>query len=136
MTVPGIQGIQQFAIPQSGTYSLRVAGARGGDRPGYSSQAGAGASLTVSKAFTAGDTISVIVGQQGVASVVGGYNYGGGGGGSYIFDSAGNLLAVAGGGGGPSTTFSPFQDNVNPSGQPAGITLDGAGTAGKLNNMH
>jgi gliding motility-associated-like protein len=84
------QGIQEWTVPQTGTYTIITAGAQGGGSNG-----GEGASIQGEFNLNAGDVLKVLVGQQGTLND----NGGGGGGGSYVVLN-GNPLSVAGGGGG------------------------------------
>lgn len=107
-------GYQDFKIIQSGTYRLRVRGARGGHNTRLGSgngTGGQGAEIDVNFTFSAGDALRIIVGQHGVTETSGGS--GGGGGGSFVLYGSSmtafantdtyitnNLLVAAGGGGG------------------------------------
>lgn len=97
VTVAG--GIQSWTVPATGDYRITVVGAQGaaGD-PDVAG--GAGAQVQATLNLTAGTTLEIAVGQQGIADQPGSDNgNGGGGGGSFVVSSASPLL-VAGGGGG------------------------------------
>ena len=108
-------GEQTFNVTETGTYELEVWGAQGGSPNG-----GYGGYSTCKINLTAGDTLYINVGGQGVGST-GGYNGGGnstgdnyyaGGGATHIAKSSGllttfennrdDIIIVAGGGGGGS----------------------------------
>jgi hypothetical protein len=87
-------GIQEWTVPTSGTYSITMAGAKGGGTNG-----GRGARIYGEFNLTQGQILKIIVGQMGSASS----NYGGGGGGGsfvWLSTSISEPLIAAGGGGG------------------------------------
>ena len=87
------QGIQAWTVGKSGTYTVRCAGARGGN--GRNRSPGNAYTKAAQFNFTQGETIYIVVGQRGNG------NNGGGGGGSFLYynSSANPLIAGAGGGG-------------------------------------
>jgi hypothetical protein len=90
------QGIQEWTAPITGTYSITLAGAKGGGTNG-----GRGARLSGDFELTQGQALRILVGQMGISS----NNYsGGGGGGSFVWlaSSTTEPLIAAGGGGGQS----------------------------------
>jgi hypothetical protein len=102
-------GIQQFVIPTSGLWGLEAWGAQGGNS---TIAGGLGARMKGEFNFTAGQVISILVGQQGLGQSG---NAAGGGGGSYV--ALGNVpQLVAGGGSG---------GNIATPGLPAGINMPG-----------
>jgi autotransporter-associated beta strand protein len=92
-------GSSQLFLPQTGTYTLEVAGAQGGSN-GPILAGGFGAVIEGTTAsFTSRDSLSFYVGGIGVGTsdfTLGG----GGGGGSFLFDNTTSSLLVAAGGGG------------------------------------
>jgi hypothetical protein len=80
------QGIQEWTVPDTQSYTIICAGSVGGGVGGN------GAILTASISLTAGQVIRIIVGQTGSSAA--------GGGGSFVLTSNGTPLIVAGGGGG------------------------------------
>ncbi len=92
-------GSSQLFLPQTGTYTLEVAGAQGGSN-GPILAGGFGAVIEGTTAnFTSRDSLSFYVGGIGVGTsdfTVGA----GGGGGSFLFDNTTSSLLVAAGGGG------------------------------------
>lgn len=126
-----VNGVQLWRIPASGTYTVTIAGAKGGSgRYG----GGNGVSFTSNLSLTENDTLAIIVGQMGEINSYGAGSGnaggGGGGGGSFIYNNGtGSLLLSAGGGGGGG--------NGSGGGQAAVITtsaLNGApGGAGGTN---
>ncbi len=97
-------GVQQWTVPITGTYTITAGGARGGDGVGLSASSNMGAIMQGDFELTAGDVLNVVVGQNG-GDGVGNCNCGGGGGGgSFVYTGsiggAGLLIAAGGGGGG------------------------------------
>ena len=84
------QGIQEWVVPASGTYSITALGAQGGNNGGL------GASVTGEFDLVSGDVLKILVGQQGSFLGFGS----GGGGGSFVSTTINTPLIVAGGGGG------------------------------------
>jgi len=97
------QGIQQWTVPETGTYEIEVAGAAGATPTSTSFR---GIKISNTFTLTAGNKINIIVGQQG--SIYQNLSAGGGGG-SYVFVNATDSqpLIVAGGGGG----LNDYKDN-------------------------
>ncbi|NJO12924.1 MAG: hypothetical protein HC872_05040, partial [Gammaproteobacteria bacterium] len=88
--------MQRWSVPRGGVYRVTAVGARGGHGTNSPNLAGGcGAEVTGEFTFAVGDTLDVLVGQEGLSS---GYN-GGGGGGTFLA-KAGVPLLIAGGGGG------------------------------------
>ncbi|HZZ22465.1 MAG TPA: glycine-rich protein [Roseiarcus sp.] len=88
-------GEQSFPVLVSGEYSLDVLGASGG--LSRNNADGLGAEVSGDISLTAGETLTLFVGGQGLN---GGYVGGGGGGGGGFVLLGTSVLAVAGGGGG------------------------------------
>ena len=146
------QGIQEWIVPYTGTYTIEAVGAQG-----YGPFGGRGASMSGDFNLTAGDTLKILVGQEAGDPLLGVNQYGGGGG-SFVTYNTNTPLIIAGGGGGSwataytTTTDAPTTNNgnngmngsVNGAGGTAGsggatassadggagITGDGGGTAG------
>ncbi len=91
-------GIQSILITQSGTYTITIAGAQGGDC--CAGTGGFGAMITGELELFEGDVLSVLVGQRGLSGVT---NGSGGGGGSFLLLNEELILAAGGGGGGSSS---------------------------------
>lgn len=87
-------GIQLWTVPKTTTYTITIAGARGGG----SSLFGLGQTVRTTLALTQGQQIKILVGQAGITGVAD-PTTGGGGGGSFIVSGT-TPLVVAGGGGG------------------------------------
>jgi hypothetical protein len=95
-------GIQEWTVPATGTYSIRVGGAegltpeQGGDTKSIA-PGGLGAELTSNFDLTINQVINIVVGQQppNVST-----RSPGGGGGTFVYTSDNVLLIAAGGGGG------------------------------------
>ena len=102
VTVSG--GIQQWTVPSTGRYSIEAWGAKGGQQVG-----GKGAKIKGEFDLSSGETLKILVGQQG-----GAYHSGGGGGGTYVIKQSGNIpLVIAGGGGGQYYENSNHPDNIH-----------------------
>jgi len=95
------QGIQEWIVPATGYYSIEVAGAKGSLANG-----GPGAIIKANISLTTGDTLQILVGQQGID--MGGTSYSGGGGGTFVAlgesHTSATPLIIAGGGGGVNTS--------------------------------
>jgi hypothetical protein len=94
------QGVQEWAPSTSGLYQINLAGASGGT--GTVGAGGKGAFLSIKVSLTVGETLSIVVGQQGSNfNANAGFPSGAGGGGTFVYKKSDNsYLAVAGGGGG------------------------------------
>ena len=90
------QGIQEWTVPITGSYTINVAGAVGGS----AGTPGKGAIMIGRFNLTKGMILAILVGQQGVVKSASCNS--GGGGGSFVWDksSTSQPLIVAGGGGG------------------------------------
>lgn len=128
------QGIQEWTVPQTGTYIIEAAGAQGGVS---AATLGRGAIMEGEFTLNQGDVLKILVGQQGERTLTMSSNYqAGGGGGSFVTFMNDTPLIVAGGGG--ANSISPGNPNQNGAttnnGQAgnagAGGTNGGAGGAG------
>jgi tripartite motif-containing protein 56 len=105
-------GIMSWTVPQTGSYKITAAGAKGGQSTNWGPQGGNGALMVGTFTLTKSDIIKLVVGQPGGSNT---YD-GGGGGGSFVVKSDNSpLIIAAGGGGGSASGFSG-------SGQQAGGT--------------
>jgi hypothetical protein len=91
------QGIQEWTVPQTGTYTIEVWGAAGGGNQ-YRTIGGRGARMRGTFSLNQGDKLKILVGQKG-PNTSDEYNAGGGGG-SFVILGADSILVIAGGGGG------------------------------------
>jgi hypothetical protein len=118
-------GIQYFTIPSDGSYYIEAAGAKGGG-----SSAGKGALMSGDFTLTAGDTLVVVVGQQGSGI----YPQGGGGGGTFVWingQQSEPLIAAGGGGGDGTMNDSQIDGTTGTSGRVGGEGYGwGGGVAG------
>ena len=105
------QGIQQWSVPASGTYSITIAGAAGGDNTYASITGGKGGLITTNVNLTQGTVLYLVVGQKGSSSTgcTAAFCAAGGGGGSFIYTSGPNYIAAAGGGGGAAANTTNLQ---------------------------
>lgn len=132
------QGIQEWTVPSTGTYSIEARGAQGGYALTNQANAygGSGAIIKGEVMLTAGQTIYIAVGQYGGSSNVefvgNGSDEGAGGGGSFV--ATGVSLAtstpyvVAGGGAGGTTHFNSF--GLNASTSTTGVSGSTGGNGG------
>jgi hypothetical protein len=127
-------GIQAWTVPLSGTYTITARGAAGSGPAG-----GLGAVLSGRFSLTAGETIWILVGQQGSSgnSTAHTHPSHSGGGGSFVargvsYSSATPLIVAGGGGGSQASTDATRHGRFatgNGSGA-TGISGNGAGGAG------
>jgi hypothetical protein len=107
------QGIQEWTVPATTTYTIDAYGANGGGGSGY--LGGLGARIKGDFDLTAGDVIKIVVGQTGLAVTSSSSSGAGGGGGTYVMKSTYNndasVLVIAGGGGGGAN----YESNKNQS---------------------
>jgi hypothetical protein len=89
------EGIQQWTVPQSGTYTIEVYGASSGHN-NYGLN-GYGAKMSGNFSLNSGDVINILIGQQG--GTVGGPS-GAGGGGTFVTYADNSPIIIAGGGSG------------------------------------
>ncbi|AEV32628.1 PKD domain protein [Owenweeksia hongkongensis DSM 17368] len=131
-------GVQYWVVPQSGYYSIQALGAQGGGVSG-----GKGASVTGEFSLLGGDTLFIIVGQEGIDGMDGSAS---GGGGSFVtikdptsttITSTGKKvtpLVIAGGGGGnPGTAHADSDGSAGTAGKD-GVGANGGGTGGMNGN--
>ena len=90
-------GVQTWTVPTTGTYLIEAYGAQGAAGDG-TYVGGLGAYMSGEFSLTAGDVLTILVGQEGEGQSSG--SNGGGGGGSFVLNSSGTPLLIAGGGGG------------------------------------
>jgi hypothetical protein len=104
VTVGG--GIQNWTVPQTGTYTIEARGASGGGPPtSYTSNyPGKGAIMRGEFDLIAGQEIQILVGQRGTWLT----HDGGGGGGTFVVNATNSTIIIAGGGGGPSYSGSYY----------------------------
>jgi len=117
-------GIQEWTVPATGLYSIKVAGAKGGGNGG-----GNGAVLSGEFMLTQGHVIQVVTGQRGTggSGAQGSFNSGGGGGGSFVVNKTTNaILLIAGGGGGGNGDYGGSYPNTL--GNPASTGTSGNST--------
>ena len=118
------QGIQEWTVPTTGTYTIKAFGAQGGNGQNY--VGGLGAEMTGVFQLNAGQVLKILVGQQGGSHSSN--RAGGGGGGTFVVKSDNTPLIIAGGGSGGGGNSNP--DN----GQPG---LSGtSGGSGSQNNQY
>ena len=109
------QGYQVFQIPETGTYEITVAGARGQDSSSPGTGRGRGAILRARVSLTSSDKLEMVVGQVpgNSGSSNPGNSFAGGGGGTFIaYYGTSTPIMVAGGGGGSYASY-PTQSVVD-----------------------
>ncbi len=115
------QGIQEWVVPTTGTYTIRVFGGQGGKTiTTDDSYRGGGADMYGEFNLSAGQVIKIVVGQEGIENTGGNFANGGGNGGGASFvwiDGQALPLIAAGGGGGGSII------NLAPAGPPNSLTF-------------
>ena len=98
-------GIQTWTVPSSGTYTIEVWGADGGngdDNYGYESLGGNGRKLKANFSLVQGAVLKILVGQRGGNVTHSHQNAGGGGGATFVTYSNNTPIIVASGGNGGS----------------------------------
>ena len=85
-------GYQYWTVPSNGVYVITAHGAQGGG-----SQGGYGASMNGEFTLSAGEVLTILVGQEGVSH---NGSSSGGGGGTYVVDGQNVPMIIAGGGAG------------------------------------
>ncbi|XP_068705713.1 uncharacterized protein [Montipora foliosa] len=101
-----VSGIQRWTVPYTGDYRIKAIGAAGGYdiQPNSQQYRGRGARMIGTFSLIKGETIQILVGQEG------GINYysqaSGGGGGTFAVRGTNTSLIVAGGGGGVESVTS------------------------------
>lgn len=103
--------IQTWTVPYTGTFTIEAWGAQGGTANGYTG--GKGARMRGDFALTAGQTIKILVGQQGIGGTNSQATHysGGGGGGTFVQNQTTNTLLIAAGGGGGGYYYSGYTGN-------------------------
>lgn len=121
------EGIQQWTVPQTGTYTIKAVGAStpkqmyGSDSATPRKFGGRAAIMEASFSLTEGEKLNLLVGQVPEQT-----EFHGGGGGTFVVLGADDLLIAAGGGG----SFRTGGTEYNPPGptyMDASLTIDGKG---------
>ena len=103
------QGYQVWTVPQTGIYTIEVAGARGQNSASTAGNYGRGAKIRARVSLTAGTKLEMVVGQVpgNSGSTNPGNSYAGAGGGSFVAINGTSVpVMVAGGGAGSYSTYS------------------------------
>ena len=101
-----VSGIQQWTVPHTGDYRIEAIGAAGGYEK-YSNRGqynGRGARMKGTFRLLKGETIKILVGQEGGINTRGSSS--GGGGGTFVVRGSNTPLIIAGGGGGIENAYS------------------------------
>jgi hypothetical protein len=128
------QGIQEWTVPATGTYTIEVWGASGGDHQARGNAGGLGAKISGEFHLSTGSVIKIIVGQAGTDAQ---FN-GGGGGGTFVFSATSDPypFIVAGGGGGAAGGTGAGDGSIGQAasasteGTPGTNSSEGGGSAG------
>ncbi|XP_068699011.1 uncharacterized protein [Montipora foliosa] len=101
-----VSGIQHWVVPYTGDYKIEAVGAAGGyDQYTNSRQyRGRGAKMLGIFRFVKGETIKILIGQEGGINRLA--NSAGGGGGTFVVRGSNTPLIIAGGGGGIEAPYS------------------------------
>ena len=95
-----VSGIQQWTVPHTGDYRIEAIGAAGGYglNSNNGQYRGRGARIKGTFRLSKGETIQILIGQEGSINLI---NYSsGGGGGTFVVRGSNTPLIIAGGGGG------------------------------------
>ena len=109
-------GIQIWAVPVNGSYSIEASGASGANGTDVSQVplswriGGLGAKIKGSFKLPQGTQLKILVGQEGNRTMSSGDAPGGGGGGSFVALFDNTPLIIAGGGGGGGAARDQFKD--------------------------
>ena len=109
-------GYQKWTVPVTGTYTIEAIGARGGIQPQFTTSPGRGAYIRGEFNLTAGQELTIVVGQPGQDNPTADGGTGGGGATFVVADTNNTPLVIAGGGSG---------QGGDTAGQNASTDLDG-----------
>ena len=123
VTIGFMLGYQKWTVPANGAYTIEAVGARGGNQP--SQMGGLGAYIRGDFNLTAGQELTIVVGQAGANNPNIGNGTSGGGGTFVVADSNNTPLVVAGGGSGAARSKPGSDATTNTSG------LNGSGPNGE-----
>jgi hypothetical protein len=123
-----INGIQQWVVPQTATYRIQAAGARGGG-----SAPGNGAVMAGDFSLTQGDVINILVGQNGTEVDGASTSSASGGGGTFVVRNNSALIIAGGGGGNQGSVVSSAHGTTSINGQ-NGFGSGGTGAGGTSGN--
>jgi hypothetical protein len=123
-----VQGIQEWTVPSSGTYTITAAGAKGGNA--NNAIGGSGRSITITTPLTQGHVIKILVGQEGGNLAFSTGWAGGGGGGTFVYNQTTNQLILAAGGGGGAGKGDPNQYNFTINGGDGSVYNNTSGGTG------
>ena len=122
------QGYQLWTVPDTGSYTIVAAGAKGGNANSYTG--GNGRIVQATFSLTKAQVIKIVVGQPGNTIYRSDSpSWGGsGGGGTFVTDNSNNILLVAGGGGGAkqNNPWSAWANGLDAPFQNYGLTESGA----------
>ena len=101
-----VSGIQQWTVPHTGDYRIEAIGAAGGYglRSNNGQYRGRGARIKGTFRLSKGETIQILVGQEGSINFK--FYSSGGGGGTFVVRGSNTPLIIAGGGGGMESASS------------------------------
>jgi len=129
------QGIQEWKVPSTGTYTIRAVGAAGGDSID-GNKGGKGIDISTSITLNKGEIIKILVGQKGITANSNNTNAPGGGGGTFVIRGNNIPIIVAGGGGGATSNLVLYNYSGDKNGgNGMKITSGGGGGRGHQSNM-
>jgi hypothetical protein len=114
------QGLQEWTVPETGTYTIESYGAQGGGDYG-----GKGAKIIGTFDLSQGDVLKILIGQVGEHNASDGRcNSSGGGGGTYVtkspYNNTSSILVIAGGGGGAGDAYTCSTEQLTGTGGSTG----------------
>jgi hypothetical protein len=132
LTMPEVNGVSQWVVPQTGSYTITARGASGGNG---GQVGGDGAVIVATVTLTESERLNFIVGQRG--NNYGGGQDGGGGGASIVSRgstwTSSTILVGAGGGGGGASNGQTGGGRHGQAGQTGGGAYGGSGGNGAPN---
>ena len=120
-------GIQEWTVPSTGTYTIETFGAKGGDSVDLTYKGGYGAKISGDFELISDQIIKIAVGQTGETKSNPDYSNNYGGGGSFVWKSDTSELLIAAGGGGGA------QGHVAQHGKPGETGINGSGSQSGAN---
>jgi hypothetical protein len=129
-----VQGIQEWKVPATGSYTIKAVGAKGGNAIDGNT-GGKGIDISTTTILNKGEIIKILVGQKGADEILkplADHPFNspiGGGGGTFVIRDKQTPIIVAGGGGGATSSFSFSSYSGSKAGLNAVATTAGGGGA-------
>jgi hypothetical protein len=127
-----VQGIQEWKVPATGSYTIKAVGAKGGNALDGNT-GGKGIDISTTTTLNKGEIIKILVGQMGADEILkprADHPFNspiGGGGGTFVIRDTQTPIIVAGGGGGATSSMHFSEYNGAKVGLNAVATTDGSG---------